>query len=79
MMESQSTITSQLTEEVEGTYSSEYTIIDIRRNIRKFGTIYAPQTRIGRKQTVTALIIEALCDRLYREARSLLDKMTIFL
>lgn len=52
MIESQSFTTSQMADEAECT---KLTVINIRRNLRHFGTIYAPQTRTGRKRTVTPL------------------------
>jgi hypothetical protein len=61
MIERQSFTTSQMAEEAECT---KLTVINIRRNLRQFGTIYALQTRSGRKRTVTPLMIKALCEHL---------------
>ncbi|OQD72532.1 hypothetical protein PENANT_c242G05870, partial [Penicillium antarcticum] len=76
MIESQSFTTSQMAEEAECT---KVTIINIRRNLRQFGTIYAPQTRIGRKRTMTPLMIVALCDHLSEKPGLYLDEMAVFL
>lgn len=76
MIECQSFTTSQMAEEAECT---KVTIINIRRNLRQFGTIYAPQTRIGRKRTMTPLMINALCDHLSEKPGLYLDEMAVFL
>lgn len=76
MIENQSFTTSQMAEEAECT---KLTIINIRRNLRQFGTIYAPQTRVGRKRTVTPLMIKALCDHLSEKPGLYLDEMAVFL
>lgn len=76
MIESQSFTTSQMAEEAE---STKLTVINIRRNLRQFGTIYAPQTRTGRKQTVTPLMIKALCEHLSEKPGLYLDEMAVFL
>lgn len=76
MIESQSFTTSQVADEAECT---KLTVINIRRNLRQFGTIYAPQTRTGRKRTVTPLMIKALCEHLTEKPGLYLDEMAIFL
>ena len=76
MIESQSLTTSQMAEEAE---CSKLTIINIRRNLRLFGSIHAPPTRIGRKRTVTPSMIEALCDHLFEKPGLYLDEMAVFL
>ena len=76
MIESQSLTTSQMAEEAE---CSKLTIINIRRNLRLFGSVHAPPTRIGRKRTVTPSMIEALCDHLFEKPGLYLDEMAIFL
>jgi transposase len=58
---------------------SKVTIINIRRNLRQFGSVHAPPTRIGRKSTVTPLMIDALCDHLSEKPGLYLDEMVIFL
>jgi transposase len=72
MIESQSFTTSELAELAE---CNKLTIINIRRNLRQFGNIYAPQTRVGRKRTVTPLMIEALCDHLFEKPGLYLEEM----
>ena len=76
MIESQSLTTSQMAEEAE---CSKLTITNIRRNLRLFGSVHAPPTRIGRKRTVTPPMIEALCDHLFEKPGLYLDEMAIFL
>ena len=76
MIESQSLTTSQMAEEAE---CSKLTIINIRRNLRHFGSVHAPLTRIGRRRTVTPLMMQALCEHLYAKPRLYLDEMTVFL
>ncbi|KAJ5678668.1 hypothetical protein N7462_006912 [Penicillium macrosclerotiorum] len=75
IIESQS-FTNQITEEAE---YAKLTRINIHRNLRQFGSIYAPQTRIGQKFTMTSLMIEALYDYLSQTPGFYLDEMTLFL
>jgi hypothetical protein len=76
MIESRSSTTTQMAEEAE---CSKVTIINIRENLRQFGSVHAPPTRIGRKPTVTPLIIDVLCDHLYEKPSIHLDGVAIFL
>jgi hypothetical protein len=76
MIESQSLTTSEMAEEAE---CSKLTIINIRRNLRQFGNVHAPLTRIGRKRTITPWMIEALCDHLSEKPGLYLDEIAIFL
>ena len=76
MIASQSLTTSQMAEDAE---CSKLTIINIHRNLRLFGTIRAPPTQIGQKQTTTPSIVEALCDHLFEKPSLYLDEMAIFL
>lgn len=76
MVESQSLTTSQMAEEAE---CSKLTIINIRRNLRQFGSVHAPVTRVGRKRTVTPLMMEALCDHLSEKPGLYLDEIAVFL
>ncbi|KAI2681221.1 hypothetical protein DTO013E5_7825 [Penicillium roqueforti] len=76
MIESQSLTTTQMAEEAE---CSKVTIINIRRNLRQFGSVHAPPTRVGRKPTVTPLMIDALCDHLLEKPGLYLDEMAVFL
>lgn len=64
-----------MTEEAE---CSQATIIDIRTTLRRFGR-YAPLTRIGRKRTITPLMIEALYDQLSENPGLYLDETALFL
>lgn len=63
----------------EETECSKVTIVNIRRNLRQFGIVHAPPTRIGRRRTVTPLMIEALCDHLTEKPGLYLDEMVVFL
>jgi hypothetical protein len=74
-IESQSFTTSQWPNRVNAT---KLTIINIRRNLRLFGSIYAPQNRVGRKRTVTPLMIGALCDDLCEKPGLYLNEMAVF-
>jgi transposase len=76
MIESQSLTTTQMAKEAE---CSKVTIINIRRNLRKFGSVHTPPTRRGRKRTVTPLIIDVLCDHLSENPGLHLDEMAVFL
>lgn len=76
MIESQSLTTSQMAEEAE---CSKLTIINTRRNLRLFGSVHAPPTRVGRKRTVTPSMIKALCDHLFEKPGLYLDEMAVFL
>ena len=70
MIESQSRTTSQMAEEAG---CSKLTIINIRRNLQLFGSVHVPPTWIGRKQTVTPSMIEALWDHLFEKLSLYLD------
>jgi hypothetical protein len=61
MIQSQSLTRSQIAEAAE---CSEQTVKNIRRNLRLFGNVYAPPTRIGRRSSITPPMLEALCDHL---------------
>lgn len=76
MIERESFTTSLMAEQAR---CNKLFIIIIRRNLRQFGSIYAPQTLIGRKPIVTPLTIEALCDRLSKKPGFSLDEMAVFL
>lgn len=76
MIESKSLTTSQMAEEAE---CSKLTVVNIRRNLRQFGSVHAPPTRIGRKRTVTPLMFESLCDHLSEKPGLYLDEMVVFL
>jgi hypothetical protein len=54
---------------------SKLTIINIRRNVRHFGSVHASLTRIGRRRTVTPLMMEALCDHLSAKPGLYLNKV----
>jgi transposase len=58
---------------------SKPTIKNIRRNLRQFGSVHAPPTRVGRRRTVTPLMLEVLCDHLLEKPGLYLDEMVVFL
>ena len=76
MIESQSLTISQMADAAE---CSERTIKNIRRNLRLFGSVHAPQNHIGRRRSITPPILEALCDNLLEKPGLYLDEMAVFL
>lgn len=58
---------------------SERTIKYIRRNLRLFGNVHAPPNRVGRRRSLTPLMLEALYDHLLEKPGLYLDEMAIFL
>lgn len=58
---------------------SEQTIKNIRRNLRLFGNVHAPPNRVGRRRSITPLMLEALFDHLLEKPGLYLDEMAIFL
>lgn len=58
---------------------SERMIKDIRRNLRQFGSVHAPPTRIGWRRSITPPMLDALCDRLLERPGLYLDEVAIFL
>lgn len=69
----------RISEMAEQTKCSKQIIISIRHNLRQFESLYAPQTRVGRKQTVTSLMIEALCNHLHKKPGLYLEETVVFL
>ena len=61
MIQSQSLTTSQMADAAE---CSEKTTKNTRRNLRLFGQVHAPSTRISRRQSIIPPMLEALCDHL---------------
>lgn len=76
MIQSQSLTTSQMADTAE---CSERTIKYIRRNLRLFGNVHAPPNRVGRRRSLTPLMLEALYDHLLEKPGLYLDEMAIFL
>lgn len=62
----------------EAAECSEQTIKNIRRNLRLFGHVHAPPTRIGRRRSITPPMLEALCDYLLEKPGLYLEEMAIF-
>ncbi|KAI2734408.1 hypothetical protein DTO013E5_9997 [Penicillium roqueforti] len=52
--------------------------MNIRKNLRLFGNVNAPPNRVGRRRTITPLMIEALRDHLLEKPGLYLDEMVIF-
>src|SRR4051812_497036 len=75
MIESRSLTITQKSKEAE---CSKVTIINTRRILRLSGRCHAPPTRIGRRRTITPLIIEALRNHLSEKPSLYLDEMAVF-
>ena len=58
---------------------SDRTIKYIRKNLRQFGNVHAPTNRVGRFRTITAGMLEILCDHLVEKPALYLDEMAVFL
>ena len=76
MILSKSLTTSEMAKAAE---CSKRSIINISNNLRWFGNVKAPQTRVGRRRTVTPSMLEALCDHLLEKPGLYVDEMAIFL
>jgi transposase len=76
MILSKSLSASQMTKAAE---YSKRSIINISNNLRQFGNVGAPATRVGRRRSITPPMIEALCDRLLEKPGLYVDERTIFL
>ncbi|OQE67447.1 hypothetical protein PENNAL_c0171G09942 [Penicillium nalgiovense] len=76
MILSKSLTASQMAKAAE---CSKRSIINISNNLRRFGNVRAPPTRVGRRRTVTPPMIEALCDHLLEKPGLYVDEMAIFL
>ncbi|EKV06562.1 hypothetical protein PDIG_76690 [Penicillium digitatum PHI26] len=76
LIQSQSLTSFQMAEAAE---CSEQTIKNICRNLRLFGHVHAPSTRIGRRRSITPPMLEALCDHLLEKPGRYLEEMAIFL
>lgn len=76
MILSQSLTTPQM---ADATDCSERTVKNIRRNLRQFGNVHAPPNRVGRRRSITPLMLEALCEHLLEKPGLYLDEMAVFL
>ncbi|KAJ5640336.1 uncharacterized protein N7484_008198 [Penicillium longicatenatum] len=63
----------------EAAECSERSIINLRNNLHQFGNIRAPPTRVGRRRSITPLMLEAICDHLLEESGLYVDEMALFL
>ncbi|KAJ5917546.1 hypothetical protein N7466_011100 [Penicillium verhagenii] len=76
MISSKSLTTSQMAKAAE---CSKRSIINISNNLRQFGNVRAPPTRVGRRRSITPPMLEALCDHLLEKPGLYVDEMVIFL
>ena len=76
MIQSESLTISQMATAAE---CSERSIISIRTNLRLFGNIRAPSTRVGRQRSITPPMLQALCDHLLEKPGLYVDEMVMFL
>jgi hypothetical protein len=76
MLLSKSLTTSQMAKAAE---YSKRSVINISNNLRWFGNVRAPPTHVGRRQSVTRPMLEALCDHLIEKPGLYVDEMAIFL
>ena len=76
MIHSGSLTTSQMAEAAE---CSERSIINIRNNLRLFGNVRAPSTRVGRRRSTTPPMIQTLCDHLLEKPGLYVDEMVLFI
>lgn len=58
---------------------SERSVSNIRSKLRLFGTARAPPNRVGRRRSITAPMLKALCEHLLEKPDLYLDEMVIFL
>lgn len=57
---------------------SKRAIIRIRSNLRLFGSVKAPPMKPGRPQSITPIMLEALCDHLLDKPDLYLHEMELF-
>jgi transposase len=58
---------------------SKQTVKNIRANIRLFGSARAPPNHVGRPQSITPPMLEALCNHLLKRPGLYLDEMVVLL
>lgn len=63
----------------EAAHCSKRAITRIRTNLQLFGSARAPPNKGGRPRSVTAAMVNALCDHLYEKPGLYLDEMAVFL
>jgi hypothetical protein len=51
--------------------------MNISNNLRRFGMLEHPSSRISRRQSITPPMIEALCDRLPKKPGLYVDEIAI--
>lgn len=57
----------------------ERSIINFRNNLRVFGNVRAPLTRVSRRRSTTPPMIQTLCGHLLEKPRLYVDEMVLFL
>lgn len=63
----------------EAAECTKRSIINISNNLRRFGNVRAPPTRVGRRRSITPPMLAALCDRLLEKPGLYIDEMVIFI
>ncbi|KAI9041829.1 putative TPR domain protein [Aspergillus affinis] len=58
---------------------SKRPIANVRSNLRLFGNVRAPSTRVGRRRSITPPMIHTLCDHLLEKFGLYVDEMVLFL
>jgi len=76
MIHSGSLTTSEMAQAAE---CSERSIINIRNNLRFFGHVRAPSTRVGRRRSITPPMIQTMCDHLLEKPGLYVDELVLFL
>jgi len=57
---------------------SKRSIINIRNNLRFFGQVRAPSTRVGRRRSITPPMIQTICDHLLEKPELYVDGLVLF-
>lgn len=68
--------TSQIAQEAK---CSERSVTNIRRKMRLFGSARSPPVRVGRPETVTPVMLDALCDHLTEKPTLYVEEMAVYL
>lgn len=63
----------------EAAHCTPRSVSTIRSNLRCFESVRAPANGIGRRRTITPLMVEALCERLLEKPDLYQDEMVVFL
>lgn len=68
-----------ISEMAQAAECSERSIIYIRNNLRFFGHVRAPSTRVGRRRSITPPMIQTICDHLLETPGLYVDELVLFL